>query len=129
VFLDTMNVGFDSAAAALPALRRNQSFWCDVPQWNLFLARVDGAPAGAAVMSVLDDIAYLAAGSVLPPFRGRGVHAALLSARIAKAAARQCNVVTGAAAWGSQSQRNQQRAGLAIAHVKSVWTNRPAPAG
>jgi GNAT superfamily N-acetyltransferase len=127
VFLDTINIGFDSPATVLPVLRRNQSFWCDVPQWHLFLARVDGAPAGAAVLSVHDDIGYLAAGSVLPQFRGRGIHAALLGARIAKAKARQCKIVTGAAAWGSQSQRNQQRARLAIAHVKSVWSNRPAP--
>jgi len=126
VFLDTMNVGFDTPAAGLPALRRNQSFWCNVPQWHLFLARVGGTPAGAAVLSVHDDVGYLAAGSVLPQFRGRGIHAALIAARLAKAAARQCKIVCGAAAWGSQSQRNQQRAGLAIAHVKSVWTNRPA---
>ena len=126
VFLDTINIGFESAAAALPVLRRNQSFWCDVPQWHLFLARVDGAPAGAGVLSVHGDIGYLAAGSVLPQFRGCGIHAALIAARVAKAKARGCKIVTGAAAWGSQSQRNQQRAGLAIAHVKCVWTNRPA---
>jgi len=126
IFLDTMNVGFDAPAAALPVLRRNQGFWCDMPQWHLFLARAGGVPAGAAVLSVHDDVGYLAAGSVLPQFRGRGIHAALIAARLAKAAARQCKIVCGAAAWGSQSQRNQQRAGLAIAHVKSVWTNRPA---
>jgi len=126
VFLDTMNVGFDSPAAVLPTLRRNQSFWCDVPTWHLLLARVGGEPAGAAMLSVHDDVGYLAAGSVLPQFRGRGIHAALIAARLAAAAARQCKIVCGAAAWGSQSQRNQQRAGLAIVHVKSVWTNRPA---
>jgi GNAT superfamily N-acetyltransferase len=129
VFLDTINGGFGIDAPSLPVVRRNQSFWCDVPHWHLFLARVGGAPAGAGVLAVHEDIAYLAAGSVLPQFRGRGIHAALLAARIAKAKARGCKIVTGAAAWGSQSQRNQQRAGLAIAHVKSVWTNRLAPAG
>ena len=128
-FLDTVNVGFDSPPASLPILRRNQSFWCDVPQWHLYLARVDGVPAGGAVLSIYDDVGYLAAGSVLPRFRGRGVHAALLSARITKAAARRCRVVCGAAEWGSQSQRNQQRAGLAITHVKAVWTNRSTPVG
>jgi len=126
LFLDTMNTGFDQRPDVLPVLRRNQSFWCAVPHWHLFLARVDGAPAGAAVLSVHDDVGYLAAGSVLPQFRGCGIHAALIAARVAKAKARGCKIVTGAAAWGSQSQRNQQRAGLAIAHVKCVWTNRPA---
>jgi len=124
-FLDTMNLGFDQNAA-LPNLRRNQSFWCDVPDWHLFMAHVDGAPAGAAVLSIHDDIGYLAAGSVLPVFRGRGVHAALIAARIERARARQCRIVCGNAAWGSQSQRNQQRAGLVIAYVKSIWTNQRA---
>jgi GNAT superfamily N-acetyltransferase len=126
VFLDTMNVGFDMDPSMLANLRRNQSFWCDVPDWHLFLARVDGAPAGAAVLSIHDDIGYFAAGSVLPPFRGRGVHAALIAARLDQARARHCRIVCGNAAWGSQSQRNQQRAGLAISHVKSIWTNQRA---
>jgi GNAT superfamily N-acetyltransferase len=127
VFLDTINLGFDSAPAMLANLRRNQSFWCDVPSWHLFLARVDGAPAGAAVLSIHDDIGYLAAGCVLPPFRGRGLQTGLIAARLQRAAAGRCTVVCGCAAWGSQSQRNQQRAGLAIAHVKTIWTNCPIP--
>ena len=123
VFLDTLNAGFDADAASLPILRRNQSFWCDMPDWHLFLARVDGAPAGAAVLSIHGDIGYLAAASVLPAYRGRGLQAALIAARIAVARARHCAVVCCGADWGSQSQRNQQRAGLVIAHVKSIWTN------
>lgn len=122
-FLDTMNLGFDQNPAMLANLRRNQSFWCDVADWHLFLARVDGAPAGAAVLSIHGDIGYLAAGSVLPAFRGRGLHAALIATRVQQARTRQCRIVCGNAAWGSQSQRNQQRAGLAIAYVKSIWTN------
>ena len=56
---------------------------------------VDGAPAGAAVLSIHGDIGYLAAGSVLPQFRGRGVHAALIAARSRFAAARgTCRIVT-----------------------------------
>jgi GNAT superfamily N-acetyltransferase len=127
LFLDTMNVGFGMPAAQLENVRRNQSFWCDVPTWHLFLARVDGVPAGAAVLSIHDDVGYLAAGCVLPAFRGRGLQTALIAARLKRAAARRCTVVCGGAAWGSQSQRNQQRAGLSIAHVKTIWTNCPVP--
>lgn len=125
-FLDTMNIGFDQSPAMLENLRRNQNFWRDVADWHLFLARVDGEPAGAAVLSVHGDIGYLAAGAVLPAFRTRGVHAALIAARFERAHARQCRIVCGNAAWGSQSQRNQQRAGLVIAYVKSIWTNQRA---
>lgn len=128
VFLDTLNVGFDSPAAMLDSLRRNQSFWCDVSNWYLYLARVDGAPAGAAVLSIHGDIGYLAAGSVLAQFRGRGLHAALIAARLDRCRERRCRLVTVGAAWGSQSQRNLQRAGFAMAHVKSIWTNGPRAA-
>ena len=124
VFLDTINLGFGQDAALLPGLRRNQSFWCDVPNWYLFLARVDGVPAGAAVLSTHGDVGYLAAGSVLPEFRRCGVQAALIAARIQCAIAQSCAVVASGAEWASQSQRNLQRAGLAIAHVKAIWTNR-----
>jgi len=124
VFLDTLNAGFGSDAALLPNLRRNQSFWCDVPDWHLFLARVDGASAGAAVLSIHGDLGYLAAASVLPAYRGRGLQSALIAARLARARTRRCTLVCCGADWGSQSQRNQQRAGLAIAHVKTIWTNR-----
>jgi GNAT superfamily N-acetyltransferase len=123
VFLDTLNTGFDADAAALPNLRRNQGFWCDVPDWHLYLARVDGAPAGAAVLSVDGDVGYLAAASVLPAYRGRGLQSALIAARLERARTRGCSVVCCGADWGSQSQRNLQRAGLVIAHVKSIWTN------
>jgi GNAT superfamily N-acetyltransferase len=126
VFLDTMNLGFDQNPAMLANLRRNQSFWCDVSDWHLFLARIDGQPAGAAVLSIHGDIGYLAAGAALPAFRARGVHAALIAARLERARARQCRIVCGNAAWGSQSQRNQQRAGLVIAYVKSIWANQRA---
>jgi GNAT superfamily N-acetyltransferase len=123
VFLDTLNVGFDQNPQMLAGLRRNQSFWCDVPDWHLFLARIDGAPAGAAVLSIHDRIGYLAAASTLPEYRGRGVQSALIAARLERAHARRCTVVSVGADWGSQSQRNLQRAGLAIAHVKSIWSN------
>ena len=122
-FLDTMNVGFDTPAAQLANLRRNQSFWCDVPAWHLCLARVDGRPAGAAVLSVHGDTGYLAAGATLPAFRHRGMHTALIAARIARAKDLGLMRMAGQADLGTQSQRNQQRAGLSIAHTKTVWTN------
>lgn len=123
-FLDTINLGFDQNAQMLAGLRRNQSFWCDVPEWQLFLARIGGAPAGAAVLSIHGDIGYLAAASTLPEYRGRGVQSALIAARLACARIRRCTIVSVGTDWGSQSQRNLQRAGLTIAHVKTIWSNR-----
>jgi hypothetical protein len=123
-FLDTMNAGFGVPEAMLPALRRNQSFWPHVATWHLRVARIDGVPAAAAVLSRHGRIGYLAAASTLPRFRNRGLHAALLAARLVLARRHGCELITGQAAAGSVSQCNQQRTGLTIAHTKTVWTNR-----
>ena len=123
VFLDTLNVGFGSPPDVLPALRANQHFWPGIATWRLLLARVDGAPAGAAVLAVHERCAYLAVASVLPAFQRRGVHRRLIDTRIDHARGSGCTLITGQAEWGSVSQCNQQRAGLAICHAKTVWTN------
>jgi len=48
---------------------------------GLFIAEVDGVPAGAGAVAITADVAYLYSGAVLPHFRCRGVHRALLHAR------------------------------------------------
>ncbi len=74
---------------SLAPLRRNQSFWCDVPNWHLFLARIDGVPAGAAVLSIHGDIGYLAAGigatAVSRPRTPRRVDRGTLGRAVARA--------------------------------------------
>jgi GNAT superfamily N-acetyltransferase len=123
VFLDTINAGFGTPDAMLPALRRNQSFWCDVDTWRLLLARVDSRPAAAAVLSIHDDVGYRAAAATLPEFRNRGLQSSLIAARVAVARTHGFRRITGQAAAGSVSQCNQQRAGLGIVHTKTLWTN------
>lgn len=126
LFLDTLNLGFDMPVAQLENVRRNQSFWCDVPNWHLCMARINGEPAGGAVLSVHGDVGYLAAGATLPAFRHRGIHAALIAARLNRVRELGLVRVAGQADFGSESQRNQQRAGLAIVHTKGLWTNQTA---
>jgi ribosomal protein S18 acetylase RimI-like enzyme len=126
-FLDTMNVGFGTPASMLVALRTNQSFWADVVTWRLFLARIDGRPAAAAVLSVHGDVGYLAAAATLPEFRNRGLQTALIAVRIAAARSAGCRAITGQAAAGSVSQCNQQRAELGIVHTKTIWSNHRSP--
>lgn len=123
LFLDTINRGFDVPESMLAGLRRNQAFWCDVAHWRLYMARVDGEAAGAAVLAISDGLGYLAAGSTLPAFRRRGVHAALVARRLTDAAAAGCELATGQAELGSGSHRNQERAGLRLAHERQDWTN------
>jgi hypothetical protein len=60
----------------------------------MYLARIDGEPAGGAATHVFERSAYLRGGVVLPHLRGRGVYRALVIARIA---ACERSVVTSAA--------------------------------
>lgn len=122
-FLDTMNVGFDTPVDALPTLRRNQSFWTDVPEWTLLLARVAGEPAAAAVLSIHGTHGYFAVASTLPRFRNRGLQSALIARRLQLAREHGCTSVIAYAESGSVSQCNQQRAGLAIVHTRCIWSN------
>ncbi len=48
----------------------------------LYLARVDGEPAGAAGVVLLPSYGYLVSAVVLPELRGRGVYRALVAARL-----------------------------------------------
>jgi ribosomal protein S18 acetylase RimI-like enzyme len=95
--------------------------WAALGAWRLYLARVDGEPAGAALLTLDEDIGYLANASTLPEYRGRGVQTALIARRIGDAAACGCDTVCSGAAFGSVSQRNLQRAGLHVAYTKAVW--------
>ena len=60
--------------------------WLTAPGWSLYLARLNGEPAGAAILYVVGEDGYLADGAVDPAFRRHGVHRALLDRRCADAA-------------------------------------------
>jgi ribosomal protein S18 acetylase RimI-like enzyme len=92
-----------------------------VQGWRLYVAYVDDTPAGAAVLTLDDGIGYLANASTLPAFRRRGVQNALIAHRLADAAAHGCELIASGTDFGSQSQRNLERAGLQITYTKAVW--------
>jgi ribosomal protein S18 acetylase RimI-like enzyme len=87
---------------------------------SLYVARDDGAPAAAAVLTIADGVGYLASAATLPAYRSRGCQTALIAARVAAAAAAGCDLITSGAEFGSPSQRNLERAGLRVAYTKPV---------
>jgi ribosomal protein S18 acetylase RimI-like enzyme len=89
---------------------------------HCYLARVDGEPAAAAILSVDDGLAYLANASTLPAFRGRGCHSALLAARLRAAAQLDCEMSMALADVASSSHRNMERAGLQTLATIAAWT-------
>ncbi len=84
---------------------------------HLFIAEIDGEPAGAAGLFVHGGVGGLGPGCVLPAFRNRGVHAALIAARARMAAELGCDVVSGWARQDGTSERNMVRMGLS-----RIWT-------
>lgn len=87
-----------------------------------FLAYLDGQRAGAATLSVYEDTCYLGGAATLPEYRGRGAQTALLDARLNHAAKMGCDLALCECVPGSQSQRNQERAGFQVLFTKIVLT-------
>lgn len=89
------------------------------PGTRLFLALVDGRPAGTGELFVQDGVAWLSADSTLPQFRGRGVQTALQAHRLAAGREAGCAIAVSEAAPGGSSQRNMQRHGFQIAYTRA----------
>ena len=100
----------DAWLASAPAIAQDQRV-------HLFLAEIDGEPAGAGGLFVHRGVGGLGPGCVLPAFRNRGVHAALIAARARTAAGLGCDVVAGWARRDGPSERNMIRMGL-----QRIWT-------
>ena len=105
---------FDLGTAAEPWLAR----LCHDPRWRIFLARIDGVPAGTGALFVSNDAGWCDWGATAPAFRGRGVQLALLRHRLLAADAlglARVHTCTGAPAPGDpqHSYRNILRSGFA----------------
>lgn len=79
-FSAVMAEGWSTPLAPLAAYNRRLLGFPD--RQRLFLARVDGEPAGSAGLALAARSAYLIGAVVLPRFRHRGVYRALLEARL-----------------------------------------------
>jgi hypothetical protein len=83
-----------------------------------WMGMADGKPAAVGTMNARGKLALLFADSTLQNFRGRGLHLALIRARLAHAAHMGCDLATASTAPGSGSQRNYERAGLRVVYTK-----------
>jgi len=86
-----------------------------------FLARYEGEAAGVGSLHIQDGTASLTAGAVVPQFRRKGCHLALIHHRLYTAHALGCDLALGGASFNSASFRNRQRAGLRLAYIESEW--------
>jgi GNAT superfamily N-acetyltransferase len=91
-----------------------------------FLAWIDGQAVGGGAVIVRNGLALLAGAATLPPYRNRGVHAALHHARLAHARKSGCDLAAQGAQPGSTSERNAQRRGLRVAYTRALLIREPA---
>jgi hypothetical protein len=89
-----------------------------MPHAKPLIAEVDGEIAGGCGVSIRNQLASCFGDSTLPVFRGRGVHTAMICARIIQAIEAGCDLMTAGTQPGSQSQRNYQRLGFNVAYSK-----------
>ena len=93
-----------------------------------YVALRDGVIAGGAAMRIAEGVAQLAGAATAPAHRRRGVQTALLSARLADAAAAGCDVAVITTQPGSKSQQNAQRQGFDLLYTRAVLVKQPDPA-
>jgi len=117
-FSDAYHAGWAITQSRIPI-----ESWLGAPGWALYLARVEGRPAGAAILYVAGADAYLADGAVDPAFRRHGVHRALLDRRCADAAKAGAHRIFSGCDFLSASYRNQLRKGLSLLYTEALWEN------
>lgn len=85
-----------------------------------YAARRDGSLAGGAELRVVDGIAQFAGAATAPDHRRHGVQNALLSVRLADAAAEGCDLAVIVTQPGSKSHQNAQRRGFHLLYTRAV---------
>lgn len=87
---------------------------------QLYLAEIDGLPAGAASVRFADGIAQLTGAGTRPPYRRRGVQRALTVARLSDARSQGCDLATVTVQPGSPSHASTQGAAFDLAYSRAV---------
>jgi ribosomal protein S18 acetylase RimI-like enzyme len=85
-----------------------------------YVAMRDGVIAGGASFRLAEGVAQLTGAATAPAHRRRGVQTALLSARLADAAAAGCDIAVITTQPGSKSQQNAQRRGFDLLYTRAV---------
>ena len=121
-FLDALLGGWGIPAEHHEGAKANMRGWLDVPDFRLYLARIDGRAAAAAKLFLHDNVGFFADAATHPDFRARGLQTALLRYRVEMAARAGAELIFSQAAFGSISHRNMERIGLRVLCNRAIWT-------
>lgn len=115
----TVARGFFDPEPAPPAMPTVFITFGSMPGVTRLLALLDGVPAGGGCLAMHGGLASLFGASTLRAARGRGVHAALLLARLTRAAAGGSDLAALGSLPGGTSQRNAERLGFRVAYTRA----------
>jgi GNAT superfamily N-acetyltransferase len=87
------------------------------PHHACFLEYVDGAPVATGSASITGSISELGYGTTLKEYRGRGIHRAVIAARVQHAQRAGCEWVTASTMGFDRSSRNLKREGFMPAYI------------
>jgi GNAT superfamily N-acetyltransferase len=121
VWVDTSVAGWSDDPQLAPLLRPIAELSSANRAMLHFLVERDGAPIATGSLGIHAGVALLAGASTIPPARGLGAQALLLSARLAEARHRGCEIAMMATSPGSTSQRNAERRGFRVAYTRTKW--------
>lgn len=121
-FLVAYVAGWGIPKAHREQFKANVRPWLSQPGWSLYVARVDGKPAGSAILFLHAGAAYLADCAVDPVFRRKGLHTALLRRRLQDAHDAGVDFVCSGADFLSGSHRNMERVGMRLLFLRAIWT-------
>ena len=96
------------------------------PHIVVLVATLNGAPAGTAWLWHGHQTEWLRGAGVVPEFRGRGIHSALIAARAQAAAELGCELIGAWAATDSTSARNLAALGLRRIGTRQHYRYLPA---
>ncbi|CAL5874232.1 uncharacterized protein PFLUO_LOCUS8520 [Penicillium psychrofluorescens] len=123
-FIQASIAGFEDGGRSAHLLRVLAQIATLRADTRLFLATIDGEIAGSAALAVVDtptgSVGHLYLDSTLPCYRGRGVQAGLIQARLAAAQRLRLSLVTTITRPGTGSARNSERAGLQLAYTTAI---------
>jgi GNAT superfamily N-acetyltransferase len=120
-WIETSVMGWSEDPAIAHIIRPVAELSCANDAMVRFVVERDGAPIGTGSLGVHAGVALLAGASTIPSARGAGAQALLLSARLAEAQRRGCEIAMMVTAPGGTSQRNAERRGFRVAYTRTKW--------
>ncbi|QEH32016.1 hypothetical protein OJF2_04850 [Aquisphaera giovannonii] len=121
----TLRAFFGGLEALPPLMREGMLAMARLPGNTGWLALADGEPAGGGSLWIHDGLALFYTDGTLAPFRRRGVHSALLDARLQHAREAGCDLAAIVTPPGGGSQRTAQRAGFVLTHARTMMVRYP----